>query len=216
MSRFAGFLAIAVVGAALAQPGSATAQPGSATAQSDAGIVTRQTGGTARLRAGNTPIPVTPFMKLRVGDRLDVPAGVSLRVTYLKSGASEEWSGPAAFTAGESGSADGSGTMVASPPARNAPDARELAKIGNLATSRMGAVVVRSLRPPNPALDQARVRYEQWKSGTPAGDMLPHLYWLGAVRELSGETAFRSELESLRRQFPEAPELQALDAGTSR
>lgn len=202
MSRHASLFAGAALCVALA--------PSLALAQADAGIVTRQSGGAAQVRSGGAPVTVVPFMKLRAGDRLELPAGVALRVTYLKSGASEDWSGPAAFTAGEDGATNGTGKVATTPPARNVPDARELARIGNLATSRMGAVVVRSLRPPNPALDGARERYERWRAGAPAGDMLPHLYWLAAVRELSGDAAFRNELESLRRQYPEAPEFEAL------
>jgi hypothetical protein len=45
------------------------------------------------------------FMKVREGDRFDVPAGAQLRLIYFASARQERWQGPARLSAGKRESA---------------------------------------------------------------------------------------------------------------
>src|SRR4051812_42207597 len=72
----------------------------SAFAADDVGLINNMSGDVTYTSAG-TAAKAKPYMKIREGDRISVPAGAQVRVVYFQGGRQESFSGPSAFTAGK-------------------------------------------------------------------------------------------------------------------
>ena len=64
----------------------------------DAGMVTKVRGEVTYQSGAAAPKPVIAFMKLRGGDRIQLPPGATLQLVYFAGGLQETWSGPNAIT----------------------------------------------------------------------------------------------------------------------
>jgi hypothetical protein len=99
------------------------AQP--ARAQEDVGLVDLVTGDVL-FQAGTAKA----FMKVREGDRFEIPAGAQLRLIYFAGARQERWQGPARLRAGKRESAalsDAPGGRDRGEPARGARHIRKYA-----------------------------------------------------------------------------------------
>ena len=70
-----------------------------AAAADDVGLVNQLSGDVTYSSAGHSA-KARAFMKVREGDRFNVPSGAKVRVVYFHGGRQESFSGPASFTAG--------------------------------------------------------------------------------------------------------------------
>ena len=82
----------------------------SAHAAEDAGLV-NQLAGDVSYTSGGATAKAKPYMKVREGDRFNLPAGAQLRIVYFKGGRQESFSGPASLTAGADKSSVQSGSQ---------------------------------------------------------------------------------------------------------
>jgi len=109
-------------------------------AQADVGLVNLVSGNVAFAPAAGAGGTAKAFMKVREGDRFDLPVGTQLRLLYFASARQERWQGPASLRAGSGQSASVSGapvqvtTLPASVPQRIArvPDLLQNAKLGGI------------------------------------------------------------------------------------
>lgn len=152
-----------------------------AQAQDDVGLVDLVTGDVA-FQDGK----VKAYMKVREGDRFEVPAGAQLRLVYFAGARQERWQGPAALSAGkrESRPLAGKPAQVTVLPA-SVP--QRLARIPELAQNAVfGGVRVRGAKPPpggetEETLREARATYARLRRELPPDDLTPELFLYGAL-----------------------------------
>lgn len=150
-------------------------------AQQDVGLVTLVAGD-----VGYQVGPVRAYMKVREGDRFEVPAGGQLRLIYFTGARQENWQGPARLSAGKRESAALSGVPEVSVLPASVP--QRLARIPELAQNAVfGGVRVRG-KPPAPAtteteesLREARATYARLRRELPADDLTAELFLYAAL-----------------------------------
>jgi hypothetical protein len=146
------------------------------------------------------------YMKVREGDRFDIPAGAKLRLVYFAGARQERWEGPASLSAGKRGS-----TPLAGKPAEvvvlPASVPQRLARIPDLTQSaRFGGVVVRGQKPPaatetEESLREARATYARLRRELPADDLTPELFLYAALA--AGPNPDSEEAKSLAARLRE-------------
>jgi hypothetical protein len=151
---------------------------------------------------------VKAFMKVRAGDRFEVPAGAQLRLIYFAAARQERWQGPASLRAGAresvplAGKPAEVGVLPASVPQR-------LARVPELTQNALfGGVTVRGSKPPASAraeteesLREARATYARLRRELPADDMTPELFLYAALA--SGPDPDSEEVKSLAARLRE-------------
>lgn len=174
-----------------------------AQAQEDVGLV-NLVAGEVIYQAGKA----RAFMKLREGDRFDVPAGAQLSLVYFDGARQERWQGPARLSAGkrESTRLSGAAAEVSALPA-TVP--QRLARIPELSQNALfGGVRVRGGKPPAAAgaeteesLREARATYAKLRRELPAEDVTPELFLYAAL--VSGPDPDSEEVKSLAARLRE-------------
>ncbi len=185
-------------------------------AQADVGLVNLVSGNVGFAPAAGAGGTVKAFMKVREGDRFDLPAGTHLRVLYFASARQERWQGPASLRAGSSQSASVSGAPVqvtmlpASVPQRIArvPDLLQNAKLGG--------IQVRGAQPARRATDETlrevRATYETLRKDMPGDDITPELFLYAALSDYQlYDDMGRAVAEMLRKQ-PGNEDVKTLEA----
>jgi hypothetical protein len=174
----------------------------SARAQADAGLLTEIRGAATYQAAGSAELATQTLMKLRVGDRLRLPAAASLKLVYFKSATAETWRGPASFVVGEEHSEQTNGefTSTVLPGAARAPV--ELSRLSNL--NRIGAVVVRGIKPPESDLSQARTLHAAWRGETPSDDILPDLYLYSVLKQYNRKADMQALAAEMLKRAPDS------------
>jgi hypothetical protein len=165
-----------------------------AQAQEDVGLVGAVTGEVV-FQGGKAKA----YMKVREGDRFEVPAGAQLSLVYFAGARQERWRGPSSLRAGRRESAPLAGkpaevaTLPASVPQR-------LARIPELTQNALfGGVTVRGAKPPGgeteASLREARATYESMRRELPIDDLTPELFLYAALA--SGPDPDSAEVKSL-------------------
>jgi hypothetical protein len=171
-----------------------------AAAQEDVGLVD-QVSGEVTFQDGKA----RAYMKVREGDRFEVPAGAQLRLIYFAGARQERWQGPVRLSAGKRESAAAAGktaevkTLPASVPQR-------LARIPELTQNALfGGVRVRGAKPPAgetaESLREARATYESMRRERPTDDLTPELFLYAALA--AGPDPDSAEVKSLAARLRE-------------
>ncbi|HEX6691582.1 MAG TPA: hypothetical protein VF110_10595 [Burkholderiales bacterium] len=173
---------------------------GAALAQEDVGMVDLVAGEVA-FQAGR----VKPYMKVREGDRFELPEGAQLRLVYFAGGRQERWQGPARFRVGKQESAALAGkpsqatVLPASVPHR-------LARAPELTRNAVfGGIAVRGQKPPGgeteETLREARATYARLRRELPADDLTPELFLYAALA--AGPNPDSEEVKNLAARLAE-------------
>ena len=159
-------------------------------------------------------------MKVREGDRLNVPADGQVRVVFFDGSRQERWTGPASFRAGRKAGEPISGkpAEIASLPA-GVP--QRIARVPELMqNAKLGGIQVRGglTRQQKTSLDQqaavaeARTTYEQLRKDMPADDITPELYLYAALYEFLLYDDMKAVVEEMLRKQPNNEDVKALAA----
>jgi hypothetical protein len=155
-------------------------------AQADEALVTLVQG-VVRVSVGQQPhAPVTPFMKLRAGDRLELADAARVRLLYGQTGRQETWNGAVVLQVGAGATTRVSGTAQAE--VKQVPSAAltRLARADDVLAdmrTRTGMVVIRS----GGLLEQLREAesvYRELRAQAADDDVAPELYLVSALYEL--------------------------------
>jgi hypothetical protein len=193
------------------------AAPAPSLAQEDVGVVNLVSGEVTYAAQGGTPAKVSPFMRVREGDRFELPGGGQLRVVYVQGGRQERWQGPASFVAGakESRARNGRPAEVTQLPA-TVPT--RIARVPQLMqNARLGGVGLRGGRPERTAaddaiLDDARATYRKLRTELPADDLTPELYLFSTLDEYRLYDEMRPLADEMLRKQPQSADVKALGA----
>ena len=192
------------------------AASGVALAQSDVGLVNLVAGDVSFAASAGPGGKAKPFMKVREGDRFDLPAGAQVRVVYFDGGRQERWQGPASFRA-----AKAQGTPISGKPAEVAKlpggVSARIARVPELMqNARLGGIQVRSAQsvrqPTKEALDEARGTYQKLKAELPADDITPELYYFSALNDYQLYEEMVPVVGEMQRKQPESEDVKSLAA----
>ncbi|GFK94394.1 hypothetical protein NNJEOMEG_02238 [Fundidesulfovibrio magnetotacticus] len=210
--------------ALLALAGLLTLLPGTAMAQTVC-MVSALEGQAALTRQPGKRLEMTTFRKLLPGDRVELPAGSRLRLSYLAQNRAEEWTGPAelAIETASAREATGRAPVVTSLglDAGAIKDSPVLSTQGELVA---GQLTVRGAAAPAPQdapldragkeeLRKAQAERQRLAKALPPGDAAPQMVYLAALERLGQRAAMAALLEDLLAQNGPNPALESLLAG---
>jgi hypothetical protein len=185
-----------------------------ALAQADIGLVNLVNGDVTLASPSAQKIKVTPFMKVREGDRVDVGAGAQVRVVYFEGARQERWQGPASFRAArlQSTPITGGPIEVAALPA-SVP--LRIARVPELVqNAKLGGIQVRSAqalrRVEDNALAEARVTYERLRKDLPGDDITPELFLYSTLNEYQLYEDMAPVVAEMQRKQPDSDEVKLL------
>lgn len=186
-----------------------------AQAQSDVALVDLVSGEVSYAGAGAARAKVTPFMKVRDGDRFNVARGAQVRLLYFQSARQEHFAGPAGFTAGRESSSVQSGSQ---PRVTSVPGAvpRRIARIPELIeNAKLGGVQLRGKAPARPdddALHEARALYKKLRQELPSDNITPELFLYATLSEYHRYDEMRPLAQEMLRRQPDNEGVKALAA----
>ncbi|OQA34451.1 MAG: hypothetical protein BWY57_00461 [Betaproteobacteria bacterium ADurb.Bin341] len=166
--------------------------------------------------------PLQPFLRLKAGDRLNIPADGQVSLVYFDRGRQEIWPGAAALLIGEQESQKVSGNAEAQfkqlPPqvtkqmqrSTPAPDG----KVGAVllrenADGKVGAVRLRSIGPID-AMTKLENTYKELRASAASADIEPELYLLAGLFEQREYLRLEKEMERISSAFPDDESLKVL------
>jgi hypothetical protein len=205
----------AAAAALLIAPLAALAQSGA-----DVGLVNLLSGDVSYQPEGAAASKAQAFMKVRQGDRFNVPAGAQLRVVYFQGGRQETWRGPAAFKAGaqqgeaSSGQPAAVSTLPSAVPQKIAqvPELIQIAKLG-----RSGGVAVRGVgKPPRLTPEQqaevngAKDTYGKMRAAASPDDITPELYLYSVLQDYLLYDEMKPVVEEMAKRQPASTEVREL------
>jgi hypothetical protein len=191
------------------------AVPAAVLAQTDVGLVNLVSGEVSYAPQGGAAARVTAFMKVREGDRFNVPGGAQVRLVYFQSARQESFTGPSVFSSGSQQSAVQSGAQpqVTSLPA-GVP--QRIARVPELMqNAKLGGIQVRGSPPagrraPEGYVQEARQTYDSLRKTLPGDDITPELYLYSALNEYQLYDDMRPVVDEMLRKQPKSDDVKAL------
>jgi len=186
---------------------------------SDVGLVNHLSGD-VKYTSGGATASAKAYMKVREGDRFNVPAGGQLRIVYFQGGRQENYTGPAVITAGTQQSTVQSGaqpqvSMLPSGVPQKIAQTPELIQIARL--GRSGGVAVRGvnserrLTPQQQAeVKQAKVTYEQLRKSAAADDITPELYLYSVLQDHLLYQDMQQVVAEMQKRQPKNPDVAVM------
>lgn len=173
----------------------------------DVGLVNLVSGDVRYATLPGSSAQATPFMRVRDGDRFNVPSGGQVRIVYFDSALQERWNGPANFRAGKGASEAISG-LPAEVAVLPAGVPHRIARVPELMkNAKLGGSQVRSLtRRQEASLDQqttvreARQTYEHMRKEMPSDDVTPELYLYAVLYDYLLFDDMKTVLEEILRK----------------
>jgi hypothetical protein len=187
---------------------------GAAQAQSDVGLINLVAGEVSFIPQSGQPGKAKAFMKVREGDRFEVPGGAQVRIVFFDGARQERWQGPASFRAAKTQATPINGKpadvakLPGSVPARIArvPELMQNAKLGGIQVR--GA---QSARPASPeALDEAKANYQKLRSQMPGDDITPELYLFSALNDYQLYEDMVPLVNEMMRKQPDNEDVKSL------
>lgn len=185
--------------------------------RADVGLVNQVAGDVTYAPASGAPARVQTFMKLREGDRIEVPAGAQVRVVFFEGARQEQWTGPASFRAGKSAGEplSGSAAEVVTLPAGAAQRIGQVPQLVQIA--KLGGIQLRGMGPPpkasadqHPLVSAARAAYEKMRADLPADDIAPELYLYAVLNDYQLYGDMKIVVEEMLRKQPGNDDVQQL------
>jgi hypothetical protein len=175
----------------------------------DVGLVNLVAGEVTFTPLSGNPGKVQPFMKVRDGDRFNVPAGGQVRVVFFEGARQERWTGPASFratrAAGDpiSGKAAEIATLPAGASQRMAqvPQLVQIAKLGGIQVRGMTVAQKASVEQQS-TVGEARAVYEKMRKDMPADDITPELYLYAVLHDYLLYSDMKTVAEEMLRKQP--------------
>lgn len=154
------------------------------------------------------------YMRLRHGDRVTLAPGASIRISYTTVSRQESWLGPGVFVATSAGGEVLKGNK---PDVTQLPAAvpQKLARISELMnTSRVGGLVVRSMKPQTSANQEeiaaAMAAYEAMRAKAVPSDVTPELFLYSVFEERGMTEDLKIVAREMLSRQPDNPDIQQL------
>ena len=165
-------------------------------------IITVLQGSVTVEQGAPVPKPAVVFLKLQVGDRLQLPADAVLQLVYFQNGRQETWRQAGRFEIGEEESKAAGALSPASVKQLPPMLVRQLIKTPTADTGvKVGALRLRSVAPPD-AMTKLETNYAELRSQADPTDRTPELYLLAGLFELKQYERIESALGEWQRAQP--------------
>lgn len=156
-----------------------------------------------------------PYMRLRHGDKVILAsAASSIRISYTTANRQESWVGPGSFVATSTG---GELLKGSKPQVMQLPAAvpQKLARVSELMnTSRVGGLVVRSVKAPTTAskdeVVEAMAAYESMRASAAPDDVTPELFLYSVFQEHGMTDDLKIVARDMLARQPNNPDIQQL------
>jgi len=176
----------------------------------DVGLVNLVSGGVTYAPLSGSPSEAKPFMRVRDGDRFNVPAGGQVRIVYFTSSRQEGWSGPSSFRAGKgageaiSGKAAEITVLPAGVSQRIArvPELMQSAKLGGIQLRGGITPVQKASLEQQAAVGDARATYEKMRREMPADDITSELYLYAVLHDYLLYEDMKAVVDEMLRKQP--------------
>jgi hypothetical protein len=183
----------------------------------DVGLVNMVSGDVTFTPQLGTPGKVQAFMKVRDGDRINVPAGGQVRVVFFEGARQERWMGPGRFRAGKSAAEPiaGKAAEVTTLPAgasqriAQVPQLVQIAKLGGIQVRGMTRAQKASVEQQS-AVNEARATYEKLRKDLPADDITPELFLYASLHEYLLYDDMKVAADEMLRKQPDNDQVKAL------
>ncbi len=183
-------------------------------AASDVGLVNALQGDVSYQSKDGPARKAQAYMRVRHGDKIQVAAGASIRISYTTANRQESWTGPASFVATSTGGEllKGSKPEVAQLPAA-VP--QKLARVSELMnTSRVGGLVVRSVKAQTATgkeeVAAAVATYESMRAAAAPSDVTPELFLYSVFQEHGMVDDLKIVAREMMLRQPDNAEIQQL------
>jgi hypothetical protein len=176
----------------------------------DTVLVTSLQGSVAVEAAGLGKSPLEPFVRLREGDRLSLPAGAQVKLVYVGKARLETWQGAGVIVIGDSESKASSGKpqiQVRDIPPEAARQMNRTPATGP--DGRVGMMRMRGI-PPHDAITRLDADYKHMRTQTSADDLLPEVFLLAGLFDLRQYMRVEEELKRISTTHPENPTARSL------
>jgi hypothetical protein len=176
----------------------------------DVGLVSMVSGDVAYVPLAGASGRVKAFMRLRDGDKVELPPGAHVRVVLFGAARQERWEGPARFRAAQGASVPLSGKLA---EVTNLPAGvpQRIARVPELIqNARLGGIQMRGGPPPaarvtaeeKAALSDARTQHDAMRNALLPDDITAELFLFATLEELRRDPGTRpAEEEMLRNQL---------------
>jgi hypothetical protein len=189
---------------------------GLAHAEADVALVNLVSGDVSFVPYAGQPGKVRSFMKVRDGDRFQLPSGAQLRIVYFEGARQELWRGPARFRAAklQGNPLEGAPAHVQVLPAIVA---QRIAGVPDLLqNARLGGVQVRGAaagrRTSEAALAEARATYQDLRKQLPADDITAELFLFSALNDNQLYEEMAPLMDEMLRKQPQDADVRSLAA----
>lgn len=177
----------------------------------DTVLVTSMQGSVAIEAAGMGKAALEPFVRLKEGDRLSLPANAQVKLVYVGKARLETWQGAGVIVIGENESKTFSGKpqiQVRDIPPEAARQMNRTPSTGP--DGRVGMMRMRGL-PPHDAITRLDNDYKQMRSQTSSDDILPEVFLLAGLYDLRQYMRIEEELKRIAAAYPENATARSLN-----
>lgn len=151
-----------------------------------------------------------PFVRLREGDRLTLPADARLSLVYVTRARLENWQGAGVIVVGDAESRAAAGKPQLTAKALPPEAARQMNRTPTAAPDgRVGMMRMRGL-PSNDAVARLESDYRQMRGQTADDDILPEVFLLAGLFDLRQYARIEEELKRIEAGFPGNPTARSL------
>ncbi len=183
-------------------------------AQGDVGLVNLVAGEVRFIPQAGQSGKVKAFMKVREGDRFELPAGAQVRVVYFEGARQERWQGPSSFRALKLQGAPLKGEpaeVTKLPPATSARMSRVPELMQN---AKLGGIQVRGAQSARPvqkeAVEEAKTTYQALRTQLPGDDITPELFLFSALNDYQLYEDMVPLVNEMMRKQPDSDDVKSL------
>lgn len=168
----------------------------------DTVLVTALQGSVSLEIAGATgKTPLEPFVRLREGDKLSLPAGAQLSLVYIGRARLESWQGAGTIIVGENESKAAGGKPQSQVRSLPPEVTRQMNRTPSASPDgRVGMMRMRGV-PPHDAVARLENEYKQMRSQTTGDDILPEVFLLAGLFDLRQYARVEDELKRISASF---------------
>lgn len=179
---------------------------------SDGLLVTRTSGEILRFKDGRFSEPVTPFVQLQQGDRVQLGDAARLTLVVPASASQETWQGSGQIRFGQTGGIPEQGSAQVARKALPEQMAMQIARSPTVDShGKVGMVRVRSVVTAE-TLAKLERDYQAFRAQSPAGDKNPELFFLSGLLEIRALDRLEQELQFVKVAYPNDPEVKVIVA----
>ncbi len=208
-----GFIAVRIFAFLVAACSATGANAQTSVQPADVAVVAQVQGDVGYVSASREQGRISPYMRVRDGDRLTLGAGAELRIVFFDTGRAERWVGPASLRAAKGGAQALTGKPVEVGKMPTSAPVRIARVPALLQNAKLGGIQVRGGPPKgsgsaerDKSVREARAAYDEMRLGATATDITPELFLYSALSEYALYDQMEPVVKEMLRRQPDSEE----------